>query len=49
MDEFEDCILLRTNYESCYRRGNLEINFYEDPKGNIIIHTINQDGEEWLD
>lgn len=45
----ENLKLIRTNYESCYRRGNLEINVYEDENGNEITHTINQDGEEWVD
>lgn len=49
MDELENMKLIKTEFESCPHRGNLEISTYEDEHGNETTHTVNQDGEEWID
>lgn len=49
MNEFDNLTLIRTDYDSCPRRGNLEIQYLEDDQGNETIYTVNQDGEEWVE
>lgn len=49
MEIMEGCTFISQSYESCWRRGNLEISLFEDENGNIIRHIMNHDGEEWIE